>query len=164
MNRRQTGIIASLVVLIVFCGYLALKLNNPVYEVAKDGETKQTVSLNENSESFFVEAKLAREQNNAKTYQKLQDRIDDENAPAEERAKASTEYRELALTTEKEVDIETKLKGKGFQDVVCYIDGNKVKVFVKTDKDLTEEQSKEIKDEVLSSTKIKDVEITVKKQ
>ncbi|SHH45460.1 stage III sporulation protein AH [Clostridium collagenovorans DSM 3089] len=167
MNRKQTGIIGTLLILIVFCGFLATKLNSPLYsgnEIAS-GEDKSTIGLNQSdSNSFFVEAKLARDQNNAKTYQRLQERIDDESSAQEERDKASTEYRQLALTTEKEIDIETKLKGRGYEDVVCYIDGNKVKVFIKTEAELTEAQAKEIKDEVLSSTQIKDVEITVKKQ
>lgn len=167
MNKKQTGIITTLVMLIVFCGYLATKFNSPLYrgnEIAA-GEDKTTIGISDgNSTNFFIEAKLARDLNNSKTYQRLQERIDDKNSSQDEKDSSSKEYRQLAVTTEKEVDIETKLKGRGYDDVVCYIDGNKVKVFIKTEVDITEEQAKEIKDEVLSSTEIKDVEITVKKQ
>lgn len=166
MNKKQSVIILGLLVLIAFTGYLGIKLNSPVYDANASLDEKNAVTMKKEKNSnggFFVEQKLTRDRNKTTAYQNLQNLIDDENAPKEEREKASEQYRTLALTSEREVDLESKLKGKGFDDIICFIDGNKVKVFVKSSKNLSEEQIKLIKDEVLSSTKIKDVEITVKK-
>lgn len=174
MNKKQSVIIVSLLLLIAFTGYLAIKLNNPLYEAnanldepfkATSTELKKKDLKNDvkGDNAFFVEQKLLRERNKTTAYQNLQTLIDNENAPKDQKEKASEQYRTLALNSQREVDLESKLKGKGFDDVICFIDGNKVKVFVKSTKALSEDQVKVIKDEVLSSTQIKDVEITVKK-
>ncbi|CAM3013405.1 SpoIIIAH-like family protein [Hathewaya histolytica] len=166
MNRKQSVIIVGLLALVAFTGYLAIQLNSPIYDANAPLDDKSAVTMKETKASgggFFVEQRLTRDRSKATAYQTLQNLIDDENAPKEEREKASDQYRTLALTSEREVDLESKLKGKGFEDVICFIDGNKVKVFIKSSKELNESQIKLIKDEVLSSTKIKDVEITVKK-
>ncbi|MFX0548934.1 SpoIIIAH-like family protein [Hathewaya histolytica] len=166
MNRKQSVIIVGLLALVAFTGYLAIQLNSPIYDANAPLDDKSAVTMKETKTSgggFFVEQRLTRDRSKATAYQTLQNLIDDENAPKEEREKASDQYRTLALTSEREVDLESKLKGKGFEDVICFIDGNKVKVFIKSGKELNESQIKLIKDEVLSSTKIKDVEITVKK-
>lgn len=187
MNKKQSVILVSLLVLLCFTGYLAIKLNNPIFDAnanleetfgetakenEKDGNSKigdvktgdnKSGDVKSGNSSFFVEQKLTRDRSNATAYQTLQTLIDNENAPKDERKKASEEYRLLALNSQREIDLETKLKGKGFDDVICFIEGNKVKVFVKVNKELTNDQVKVIKDEVLTSTEIKDVEITVKK-
>lgn len=170
MNKNQSIIVVSLLVLLCFTGYLAIKLNNPVFDASTNGsiedvlESESSATVSSGTNSFFVEQKLSRDRNNANTYQNLQVLIDNENVPNEQREKASEEYRTLALNSQREIDLESKLKGKGFDDVICFIDNNsKVKVYVKSKKDLTKEQLQLIKEEVLTSTNIKDVDITVKK-
>lgn len=165
MNKKQTGIIVALLVLIVFAGYLASKVNNPLYDANSSLDGKSAASYNESqaTSNYFTEAKLSREQSNAKTCQTLQNLIDDENTPEKEKEKAAEEYRKLALQLDQAKKLESKLKGYGFEDVICYIEGDKVKVFVKTQNELTEKQRKLIKDVVMSSTNIKDVDIIAKK-
>ena len=47
MNKKQSGIIVTLVVLLVFAGYLATKVNGPLYVNDSDFSTdKSAISLN----------------------------------------------------------------------------------------------------------------------
>lgn len=163
MNRKQAGIIVTLLVLIVFAGYLATKLNDPLYSLEGEldgGKTAISVSESQSSTTnYFEEARLTREQQTAQTLQTLKSFMDDENTPKEEKEKAAEQYREIALQQDSETRLELKLKGQGFEDAVCYIEGNKVKVIVKSSEELSDQQLNQIRDIVMSQTKIKDVEI-----
>lgn len=166
MNKNQSIIVVSLLVLLCFTGYLAIKLNNPIFDAngGINGDGKQTTAaISTANNAFFVEQKLTRDRNNASTYQKLQSLIDNANIIPKEKEQASEDFRLLALNSQKEIDLESRLKGKGFDDIICFIDGNKVKVYVKSKVDLTEEQIKLIREEIFTSTNIKDIDITVKK-
>lgn len=164
MNKNQSIIVVSLLVLLCFTGYLAIKLNNPIFDGNISGEGKKSAAaISTANNAFFVEQKLTRDRNNAATYEKLQSLIDNNNTIAQEKQQASEDFRLLALNSQKEIDLESRLKGKGFDDIICFIDGNKVKVYVKSKVDLNEEQIKSIKEEVFTSTNIKDIDITVKK-
>ena len=53
MNKKQSGIIVTLVVLIVFAGYLATKVNGPLYVNDSDfSSEKSAISLKENKSNL----------------------------------------------------------------------------------------------------------------
>lgn len=175
MNKKQAIIIVTLLALIVCVGVLATKVNSP-FSVAKNTDSstdsntgKSAVSFNSNDSSkqsksqFFEEAKLDRDQKNAETLQKLKNLIDDKNVSQENRAEAEKQYTLLAMSTDYESKIETTLKSKGYEDVICSIEGSKVRVIIKNSEDITDKDTREIKDVVMSVSKISDVEIEVKK-
>lgn len=163
MNKKQAGIIVALLVLIVCAGVLATKVNSPLYDANAILEDKSAVSYNESTTSFFAEAQLTRAQSVAEVSRTLKNLIDDENTPKEEKVKASEQFRQINVQLDQAKNLEMKLRGHGFEDAVCYIDGDKVTVYVKTAEELTEKQTTLIKDVVMSSTNIKDVEIIAKK-
>jgi stage III sporulation protein AH len=163
MNKKQAGIIVALLVLIVCAGVLASRVNSPLYDANATLDDKSAASYSESTTNYFTEARLTREQSVAKTCQSLQNLIDNENTPKEEKQKAAEQFRQLNVQLDQAKKLEMKLKGHGFEDAVCYIDGDKVSVYIKTDEDLTEKQTTLIKDVVMSSTNIKDVEIIAKK-
>jgi stage III sporulation protein AH len=167
MNKKQAGIIVALLVLIVFAGYLATKVNDPLYslEGELDGD-KTAVSMSESQSSeadYFMEIKLTRDQDTAETLQRLETLMNNENTPDEEKQKTAEEWRRLSLEQDSVQKLESKLMSQGFEDAICYIEDNKVRVIIKSDKELTDEQLNKIRDLVMSQTKIKDVEIEVKK-
>lgn len=166
MNKKQSGIIVTLVVLIVFAGYLATKVNGPLYVNDGDFSTeKSAISLKESksSSTFFVEAKLTREQNNATTLQTIKSLIDDDNTPEEQKATASEQYLNIAMASQKEEDVELALKAKGFEEALCSIADNKVEILVKSDKkELTKEELLKIQDVVMSKTNIENIDVQIK--
>lgn len=178
MNRKQSMIISSLLLVIVLCGYAATKVNGPLYttedqfigEVAvnqednkenkeeekkdkKDEKTKTT------SSSYFTEAKLSRDQARNKATQTLKTLLDDSNTPQEQKAQAAEEYKDLALRGDKETNIELALKAQGYQEAVCELEDDKANIVVKHDKELSDQQLRQIKEVVVSKANIKNVQI-----
>jgi stage III sporulation protein AH len=174
MNKKQAVIIVTLLALIICVGVVATKLNSPInYVNGVDNESgKSTISLNNNNtknttqtqskSQFFEETRLTRDQKNAETLQTLKSLIDDTNASKENRADAEKKYTELAMNTNYEMKIENILKSKGYEDVICSIEDNKVRVIVKGKNKLSDKDTRVIKDVVMSVSKIQDVEIEVK--
>ncbi|MEG0132658.1 MAG: SpoIIIAH-like family protein [Clostridium sp.] len=156
MNKKQTIIISSLVVLILFAGYLATQVNGPLYATNDKG----AVSTSTKS-SYFTEARLQRDQSSQKTLQTLKTLLDDQNTPQDQKAQAADEYKNLALQTDKEVKIELALKAQGFDEALCTLDKEKATVVVKHQGELSDQQVKQIKDVVMSKADIKDIEIKV---
>jgi len=166
MNKKQSGIIVTLVVLIVFAGYLATKVNGPLY--VNDGDfssEKSAISLNESkaSSTYFTEAKLSRTQDDARTLQTIKALMDDVNTPKAQKATAATQYLNISMATQNEGDIELALKALGYNEAMCSIVDDKVQILVKSDKkQLTEEQLRSIKDVVMSKTKLEKIEVKIK--
>ena len=166
MNKKQSGIIVTLVVLIVFAGYLATKVNGPLY--VNDGDfnsEKSAISLKENksSSNYFVEAKLSRDQENARTLQTIKALIDDANTPEEQKATAAEQYLNISMASQNESDIELALKAQGFEEALCSIVEDKVQILVKTEKkELSEEELRSIQDVVMSKTKLENIEVKIK--
>jgi stage III sporulation protein AH len=166
MNKKQSGIIVTLVVLIVFAGYLATKVNGPLYVNDGDfGKEKSAISLKESktSSTYFAEAKLSRDQENSRTLQTIKALIDDVNVPKEQKATAADQYLSISMATQNETDIELALKAQGFNEALCSIVDDKVQIIVKsTKKELSKEELSKIQDAVMSKTKLEKIEVQVK--
>lgn len=181
MNRKQSMIISSLLLVIVLCGYAATKVNGPLYttedqfigEVAvnqednkenkeeekKDKKDKKDEKTKTTSSSYFTEAKLSRDQARNKATQTLKTLLDDSNTPQEQKAQAAEEYKDLALRGDKETNIELALKAQGYQEAVCELEDDKANIVVKHDKELSDQQLRQIKEVVVSKANIKNVQI-----
>jgi len=165
MNKKQSGIIVTLVVLIVFAGYLATKVNGPLYVNDGDFGEKTAISLKENksSSTFFTEATLSRDQDNAKTLQTIKTLMDDVNTPKAQKETAADEYLAVATTTQNEQDIELALKAQGFEESLCSIVDDKVEIFVKSSKKaLSPEELRGIQDVVMSKSKLEKIDVKIK--
>ncbi|KYH29815.1 MULTISPECIES: SpoIIIAH-like family protein [Clostridium] len=169
MNKKQGVIIVVLLALIVCAGVLATKLNADLDYVAgnditngKDAISFNDASKNTSGSNYFEEAQIIRDNNAAQALQNLKALIDDEHTSKEDRAELSKKYTNLALATTNQSQIETILKSKGYEDVLCYVQDNKVTVIIKSSKKLSESQQKQIQDVVMDVTQIRDVEIQLK--
>lgn len=168
MNRKQGIIIVTLLVLIVCAGILAARVNSPLY-VNDDslGVGKSTLSLNSSdkkasSASFFAETRLSRDQKDSQTLQTLKTLMDDQNVSKENRDVAAKKYTSLANASANENKIESLLKTKGFDEAIAFLDEDKVRVIIQSKEQLTDKQTRQIKDIVMGITKIKDIEIETK--
>lgn len=169
MNKKQIVIIITLLVLIVCAGILATKTNNPLYVNGDLGDIgKEAVSLNNTNNAsaskttksnYFQESKMNRDQRYTVLLQNMKAIIDDANASKEAKEAASNKYTSAAIAKVNEGKVEEALVSKGFEESICNIDDDKVRVTVKTKEQLTDKQAKVIKDTVMGITKLKDVEI-----
>jgi len=180
MNKKQAVIIVTLLALIVCVGVVATKLNSPINYVngldnngtsnstvssssAKSKSTESDTTQSKDSKSqFFEETRLTRDQKNAETLQTLKNFIDDQNVSQDNRTDAEKKYTALAMNANYEMKIENTLKSKGYDDAICSIENDKVRIIVKNKEKLTDKNTREIKDVVMSISKLQDVEIEVK--
>lgn len=174
MNKKQAVIIVALLVLIVCAGVLATKVQSPLYVSDTDfvdnsakNSTEGNVSNSTNSTSktnskqdYFAEARLTREKTSQETIATLKEIIDDKNASQQNKQNAEQESISITLAEQNAMKVENMLKGKGFKDALCTINGSKVNVVVKSTVDkLTDIQQREIRDAVLNVTGIRNIEI-----
>lgn len=164
MDRKQAGIIVTLLVLIVLAGVFAQKLNGPLYGLDGSGENNLNVesvdgSENNGSDFSFVDAQNTRDLQTTASLQLLQDIIDDENVGAEDKKTAAADYAALSSQLESENRIELSLKGQGYEDALCLIEDNVVKVLVKAGEELSDEQYAEIRAVVSGQAGLKEIEI-----
>lgn len=164
MNKKQGVIIVTLLALIVCAGVLATRLRSPLYV---NGVTKPSSAATESTDKstasdYFEETKLTRDQKNVETLQTLKALADDKGVSQANRDDASKKYTMLAMNNNYESKIETTLKSKGYDDVICSVEDSSVRIIIKGKDKLSDKDTREIKDVVLSISKIKNVEIEVK--
>jgi stage III sporulation protein AH len=168
MNKKQSGIIVTLVVLIVFAGYLATKVNGPLYVNDSNFTNDQSaISLKQSkttsTSTFFAEGKLSRDQENARTLQTIKSLMDDANTPKDQKSTAADQYLNISIAAQNEADIELALKAQGYDDSLCSIVDNKAEVFVKSDKkELSKDQLRGIQQVVMSKAKIENIDVKIK--
>lgn len=157
MNKKQTIIISSLVVLILFAGFLATKVNGPLY--VDNGGDKNAVSAS--ATNYFTTARLERDNTRQITLTNLKALLNDENTPEDQKAQAADNYKNLALQSDKEMRVELGLQAQGFDEALCTIDNDKATVVVKYQGELSDQQIRQIKDVIMSKAEINNIEIKV---
>ncbi|WP_300349926.1 SpoIIIAH-like family protein [Clostridium sp.] len=163
MNGKQAGIILTLLALIVCTGVLATRVNNQIKESMGEvpmafGESDKGETV-ETSSDYFYESRNLREQKDSKTIANLKAIVEDKNTSEDQKKEAEKELTEKTMARDYETRIELSIKSKGYEDVICFIDGDNAKVVVKTNEDLTQEKMVEIQDIVMNVSKIYDVDI-----
>ncbi|SHJ58389.1 stage III sporulation protein AH [Clostridium amylolyticum] len=165
MNKKQAGIILTLMALIICTGILAAKVNGPIGDVGTTDlsalknlkDTKQT-----SKSDYFTYAKAEKEQTQTRAIQTLKGIIDDKNTSKENKDKATAEFTKLTTDQKHANSIELSLKGKGYDDAICLIENNQARVFVKSKEKLTQKQTNQIQEVIVGISQIKDVIIEAK--
>ena len=167
MTRKQMGIIFTLMALIVCVGVLSMKLNEnglldqqvgleSVLE-KNDDSTKETLSTSE----YFYSMRLTKEQQDEKYIDDMKAITEDVNASQESKDLANNALVEKTKMKDQESRVESEIRNKGYEDALCMINENKmVKVYVKVDNVLSEEEAATIKKVVEDITTLNDVDIT----
>lgn len=175
MTKKQFGIIFTLMALIVCIGVIAAKLNKTGLndptdfsqvisqgtEENKDNEKKDDKETL-GTQDYFYSLRSERDQKDAATIQQLTSLKNDVNTSQEQKDLADNELREKTMVIDKESRIEVNVKNQGFEDVLCSIEGNKVRVVVKAD-EVTEADSASIQEIAENVSGISDVIIESKK-
>lgn len=111
---------------------------------------------------FFLEAHLSRDQKDSQTLATLKTLMDDEKVTLEMRNEAVQRYTEIAVASNNETKIETILKSKGYEDVLCFVAGDKVRVIIRSDRRLGSKKIKEVEKVVISIVGPVKVEVITK--
>ena len=172
MTKKQFGIIFTLMALIVCVGVLSMKLNENGYNdptsleavlkqntdnTKTDAATEETLSTTE----YFYSMRLTKEQQDEKYVDDMKAITEDANASQESKDIANNALVEKAKMKDEERRVESETRHKGYEDALSMINDNKtVKVYVKVDEVLSEENSAVIKKIVEDITTLTDVDIT----
>ncbi|GFR34264.1 SpoIIIAH-like family protein [Thermobrachium celere] len=159
--RKQTAIIAVLVVLIACSAWYAKKFNDQTKGVSKITET--TKKANETT-NYFVEARNSRDNQLSAHKQELQNIINSKNSTKQAIAEAQAKLILLADWADKQARVEQLAKQRGFEDAVCFINENGVELCVKSAEALTSEQAAQLMDDVVRTTSISPTKIIIKTQ
>ncbi|MGG7143651.1 SpoIIIAH-like family protein [Clostridium nigeriense] len=174
MTKKQFGIIFTLMALIVCVGVIAARLNKTGLNdptdfsqvISQQGTDEEQNSDDDKetlgSQDYFYTLRSEKEQQDATTMQQLNELIADEQTSQEQKDLATNELRVKTMLVDQEGRIEVNVKNKGFEDVLCSIEGNNVRVVVKTD-ELTDVDTSSIQEIVENISGISDVIIEPKK-
>lgn len=179
MTKKQFGIIFTLMALIVMVGVLAARLNKTGFndptdlgalisqgleadskedKNSKDKKEKETLATQE----YFYSLRNEKEQKDSATIQQLTALINDSNTAQAQKDIANNTLIEKTMLIDKESRVEVNVKNKGFEDALCFIEGNKVRVVVNSD-ELAENDTAVIQEIVENVSGISDVIIESKK-
>ncbi|WP_297713254.1 SpoIIIAH-like family protein [Clostridium sp.] len=172
MTKKQFGIIFTLMALIVCVGVLSMKLNENGYNdptsledvlsqntdnTKTDAATEETLSTTE----YFYSMRSTKEQQDEKYVNDMKAITEDANASQESKDVANNALVQKAKMQDQESRVESEIRNKGYEDAICMINDNQtVKVYVKVEDVLSEENSAVIKKVVEDITTLTDVDIT----
>ena len=177
MTKKQFGIIFTLMALIVCVGVLSMKLNkNGLNDPTSLEAVLEQNSTNKSSESetstdetlstteYFYSMRLTKEQQDEKYVADMKAITEDANASQESKDAANNALVEKAKMNDQESRVESEIRNKGYEDSLCMINENgNVKVYVKVNETLSEEDSASIKKIVEDITTLSDVAVTAMK-
>jgi stage III sporulation protein AH len=134
---------------------------NDAKDTKKDSNA-EAVKASQQAEDFFATAKLDRTMTRSKDTEELKGITEDQNAAKESKNKAHEQMIKIVANSEKEMKIESLIKGKGFDDaIVLFGDDESIDIFVKAPK-LTAAQITSIADGASRQAKVPMNKIIVK--
>ena len=123
-----------------------------VNKAEADSDAGAAVFVNSSTDtSYFVQAKLDREQSRAKQKDMLNEMLNNEKATSEQKNEATTAMLQIQKRIEKENAAEDMLKATGFSEVYVRIDDDTVDVVVDKEK-LTDTEIAQIEDTIKRKT------------
>ena len=172
MTKKQFGIIFTLMALIVCVGVIAARinktgLNDPTdfSQVISQQETEEEKDNDQEtlgSQDYFYSLRSEKDQKDAVTMQQLNELIADEQTSQEQKDLAANELREKTMIKDQEGRIEVNVKNKGYDDVLCSIEGSTVRIVVKAE-EITEADTASIQEIAENISGLSDVIIEPKK-
>ena len=114
-----------------------------------------------NQDSYFSAAALSRQQARDEALEVLETVLASESAKDEAKAEALADISRIALEIEKEANIETLIRAKGFEECVAVISGESASIIVKGDGELLSSHVAQIGEIVYEQTGILPVNIKI---
>ncbi|MGN0632672.1 MAG: SpoIIIAH-like family protein [Oscillospiraceae bacterium] len=117
------------------------------------GDT-QLVSAEEDSDSYFAQARIDRSASRDEAVATLQTIMSGGDSTPEEQEAAAEEAAAMTGLIEKESKVENLIKAAGFKDCVVYLDGENANIVVQTKDGLIQTEAAQIKDILLSEVNV----------
>ncbi len=184
--KRKQIIVLSLVLMLVIAGYLQYSYNkssqfseddsaqigDAVYvdnqgvtadDQASATGTEKTVTASKEANNYFAQTKMDRDVVRDKNIETMKGITDDQLASKEAKQDAHDKMMKIVEISQKEVNIENLIKGKGFSDVVALFgDDGSVDIVVKAPA-LTKAQTAQIADIAMRQGNVPIDKIVIKK-
>lgn len=112
------------------------------------------ISSDQSADSYFAQVRVQRQKTRDEAIETLKNIFNSTSVNTAELQAATTEAASITNAMEKETEMESMIKAKGFQDCVVFMNDTKVNVIVKTDGLLASEAA-QIKDVVVNVTETK---------
>ena len=166
VGKRQI-LLTSLVLCLSFAVYLSWVYTDSgiTLPVTNALETKnygdaQYVSAETESEAYFAEAKVTRQQTRDEAVATLKSLIESESVSADQRTELALKAAAIADAVEAEGKIENLIKAKGFDECMVYYDNESVDVIVKTN-GLMENEVAQMKEIILGEVPVANENIAI---
>lgn len=121
---------------------------NPVDDVMKEGS------------GFFVEYRLERERSRGHQIEIAREIINNANSDPDIRKKAQEQLYVISSNLQKELEVESLIRAKGYRDAVVFLEGKTVTVVIQS-KDMNQEDAIKITDLVSRSTQVNPQNIVI---
>ncbi len=128
----------------------ASKSNKDDSDLGKSIYVNNTVSIEEEKD-YFSTAVNDREKSRKNTIAELNEIISDKNSSSDAKQKAEKNKNTIALNIEKEANIETLIKAKGFEKCIAVINEKSANIIIKA-KEVTSRQTLQINEIVSEQT------------
>lgn len=109
---------------------------------------------------FFVEYRLERERSRGHQIEIAREIINNNNSDQEIRKKAQEQLYVISNNLQKELDVESLIRAKGFKDAVVFLEGQTVTVVIQA-KELSQEDAIKVTDLVSRSTQVNPQNIVI---
>ncbi len=160
---RKIGLRNAVLVFAVLLIGAAVYINWTLFS-GKNGEEAKPSSATDNQasqESYFDSATVSRRKARDEAMEVLQSIVDNDGSSEDAKAGALTEITAMALTIEKEANIESLIKSKGFDDCVAVISGDSASIVVKCDRELLINELSQILEIVYEQADIVPAKVTI---
>ncbi len=121
--------------------------------VEENKTTVQTSAKAETDTDYFTEARKEREKNRKDAAETVEELLNNKNLTAADKKEALKKAEDFAKNIEKEANVETLLKAKGFKKTLVVISDKGINVVVQSE-GLTSQQTLQIQDVVTNETDI----------
>lgn len=125
-----------------------------------NSEVKEEDKNKTDSQKYFANTRVERDKKRDENVETIQTSLNNNNLTKEDKDKLTTNLSTIVNQKEQEAKIEGLIKAKGFSDCIVFLDMDKANVVVKTD-GLKEEQAAQIKDILLTESKVKPENIRI---
>jgi stage III sporulation protein AH len=129
-------------------------------EVQQEKSPSEVGDVLSDNGGFFVEYRLERERSRGQQVEIAREIINNTNSDPEIRKKAQEQMYIISNNLQKELEVESLIKAKGYQDSVVFLEGKTVTVVIQA-KDLNQEDAIKITDLVSRSTQVQPQNIVI---
>ncbi|MFW6270474.1 MAG: SpoIIIAH-like family protein [Bacillota bacterium] len=131
-----------------------------IEEIKKKAEQDISSEDESTDENYFMDHRVERNKVRSEQIDSYREMINNPNHTEEARKKAEEKLLELTERMEKEMEIESLIRGRGYEDSLAFIHDNSVDVIIQSDK-LKQDEVSQIGDVIVKTTDFSPEDLTI---